>query len=334
MGTEKFFEVVGLLRDALAGRGPLPGPAARAAYRECLRENAKRLYLGADYVLVHDVHPIGLVDWRFGSAPWIWRSHLDLSQASEEAWRYLRGLLSRYDAAIVSHSRLSADLGMPTHVIQPSIDPLHERNEDLPAGEAERIVSSEGVALDRPVALVVSRPEDVNDAAALLAPLIDLARKVPLRPVLLVVASAGLEGLRDSNEVRRRFGDLKGAVVVVLSSDRHRALNALGRAAAVCLQPLRHRGFDAGLLELLWKGKPVIAGPSAAGLVSLTHGKTGFVARSDRAAAACVARLLKDRALADRVGRNGRELVREHYLVTRHVRDYLLLMRKLGEARR
>jgi trehalose synthase len=76
----------------------------------------------------------------------------------------------------------------------------------------------------------------------------------------------------------------------------------------------------------MWKGKPVIGG-AVGGLPSqIIHGETGFLVHSVEGAAFRLRSLLSHPRMAERMGAQGREYVRRHFLNTRHVRDYLMLM--------
>jgi len=78
--------------------------------------------------------------------------------------------------------------------------------------------------------------------------------------------------------------------------------------------------------EGMWKGKPVIGG-AVGGLPSqIIHGETGFLVHSVEGAAFRLRYLLSHPRAAERMGSQGREHVRRHFLNTRHVRDYLMLM--------
>jgi len=334
VGTEEFFEAVRTLREGLLGRVGVVSPRIMQAYQDCLRGNAGRIYLEADYVLVHDFQPFGLVEWRGKDSKWIWRCHHDLSHAAPALRRFCLNYIRRYDAAVFSHPKFTHKVPVPLSVIAPSIDPLHERNHQLSPVQIERILTRLGIPQDRPIVLVVLRESAARQSASLLDALQALGKRLPLR---LVVARAGIseiEGGLPLEEIRRRVGDRAGVHLLNLSSESHRELNALGRAAHVCVHTLHEGGLEVSVLEDLWRGKPVIAGPRIGRVIPVVHGKTGFVARSVTESVLCTERVLKDSELARRVGEGAHELIRERYLITRHVRDYLMLFRRLTETGR
>jgi hypothetical protein len=92
------------------------------------------------------------------------------------------------------------------------------------------------------------------------------------------------------------------------------------------LQKSTREGFGLTVTEAMWRSKPVIGG-AVGGLPSqILHGVTGFLVHSPDGAAFRLRYLLSHPRAAERMGEHGREHVRRNFLITRHVRDYLLLM--------
>jgi trehalose synthase len=78
--------------------------------------------------------------------------------------------------------------------------------------------------------------------------------------------------------------------------------------------------------EAMWKGKPVIGGAVGGIPTQILHRETGFLVHSPEGAAFRLRYLLSHPRAAERMGVTGRELVRRNFLITRHLRDYLLVM--------
>src|SRR3989442_7917876 len=106
------------------------------------RRNGKKLALDADLTLVHDSQPASLVSVRT-TGRWVWRCHFDCSPAQAGTWSLFRQFADQYDAAVFALPGFEGRLGIPMYVIPPSIDPLSERNRDLPAREVTEIRSEE-----------------------------------------------------------------------------------------------------------------------------------------------------------------------------------------------
>jgi trehalose synthase len=60
--------------------------------------------------------------------------------------------------------------------------------------------------------------------------------------------------------------------------------------------------------------------------LQIINGVTGFLVHSPEGAAARTLQLMSNPELCQRMGENGYQQVRQNFLLTRHVKDYLLLM--------
>jgi trehalose synthase len=73
----------------------------------------------------------------------------------------------------------------------------------------------------------------------------------------------------------------------------------------------------------MWKGKPVIGGATGGIVTQILDGVTGYLVHSVEGAAYRIRQLLAQPDRARKMGEQGRALVRERFLLTRHVQDYL-----------
>ena len=104
-------------------------------------------------------------------------------------------------------------------------------------------------------------------------------------------------------------------------------INALQRAAAIIFQLSIKEGFGVSVSESMWKGKPVI-GSTAGGIAAqIADGTTGYTVHSLEGAAFRARYLLNNPGHLQRMGGAAREHVRRNFLVTRHLRDYLTLIK-------
>ncbi|HLJ09735.1 MAG TPA: glycosyltransferase, partial [Planctomycetaceae bacterium] len=153
----------------------------------------------------------------------------------------------------------------------------------------------------------------------------------PYYPKLQLVLAGGPadddpEGAETLREVMDRAGDDKDLKVLMLPPDAHRAINALQRSAVIVLQKSLKEGFGLTVTEALWKGKPVIGG-ACGGIVLQVHDyHTGFLVHSPEGAAYRIRYLLRYAEKRERMGHTGQEFVRDHFLLTRHLREYLTMM--------
>jgi trehalose synthase len=93
--------------------------------------------------------------------------------------------------------------------------------------------------------------------------------------------------------------------------------------ATVVLQKSLREGFGLTVAEAMWKGTPVIGGNVGGIRYQIEDGVNGFLVSSVEEAADRIVRLLKDKKLRDEIGKKGRETVREKFLLTRYVEQYL-----------
>jgi len=84
----------------------------------------------------------------------------------------------------------------------------------------------------------------------------------------------------------------------------------------------------------MWKGKPVIGGAVGGIPQQIVHGGTGFLVYSVDGAAFRIRQLLNNPDMAQRMGERGREHVRENFLITRQIRDYLAVWYYLENDKR
>jgi trehalose synthase len=114
-------------------------------------------------------------------------------------------------------------------------------------------------------------------------------------------------------------------MVLCLPPTSHLEINAIQRASTVILQKSVREGFGLTVAEALWKGKPVIAGAVGGIPMQITHRFSGILTRSIEGTAYWLKQLLNEPAFAQRLGESGREHVKQNFLITRQLRDYLLL---------
>jgi trehalose synthase len=97
-------------------------------------------------------------------------------------------------------------------------------------------------------------------------------------------------------------------------------INALQRASTVIVQKSLREGFGLTVTEALWKAKPVVASAVGGIPAQVIHKHTGLLAHSIEGAAYQIRFLLSHPALAQKLGEQGHDHVREHFLITSNVR--------------
>jgi len=213
-------------------------------------------------------------------------------------------------------------------LIPPSIDPLSDKNCAIGEAEQERTLVQYGIDPDRPLIVQVSRFDRFKDPIGVIRAYQILK---PYYPELQLVLAGGPadddpEGAEVLAEVQEQAGDDEDIKVLLLPPDSHRTINVLQRSALVVLQKSLKEGFGLTVTEALWKGKPVIGGACGGITLQVHDYHTGFLVHSPEGAAYRIRYLLRYADKRERMGRTGFEFVRQHFLLTRHLRDYLTML--------
>ena len=331
-GNEEFYRCTKAMHNGLQGHRAPIADSLLQAYEAANRENAEQLreqLEAADFVFIHDPQPaplLGLCPNRRGR--WIWRCHIDASRPYRPLWRYLRNHIAPYDASVFSLPDFTQALPHPEYIIPPSIDPLSDKNIELPESEIDRVRQEFALDPERPMVLQVSRFDRFKDPVGVIEAH-RLARKFV--PGLQLVLAGGTatddpEGEAVLQEVRQAAGDDPDVKVLLLPPDAHRTINALQRAADIVIQKSTKEGFGLTVTEGLWKGKPVIGGDTGGIRLQVLNYHTGFLVRTPQGAALRIRYLLYRRDRMAEMGEKARQFVRENFLLTRHLREYLALI--------
>jgi len=331
-GDARFYECTKNFHNSLQGKLAPVSESLLQAFEKTNQRNAEELrptLEGADLVFIHDPQPLPLLQWcpnRRGK--WIWRCHIDLSRPYRPVWKYLRKFVLDYDASIFSLADFSQPLPHQQYLIPPSIDPLAEKNIDLSPSMTKDILDKFGIDSSRPMMLQVSRFDRFKDPLGVIRAY-RLAKS--FAPGLqLVLAGGGAtddpEGEVVLSEVRAEANGDEDIHVLLLPGDAHVTINALQRSATVILQKSIKEGFGLTVTEGMWKEKPVIGGNTGGIRLQVIDHHTGFRVNTPEGAALRMRYLLSRPEKAHDMGVKAREFVRQNFLITRHLREYLSLM--------
>jgi trehalose synthase len=334
-GSLEFFQCTKIFHNALQGNVVVPSSLQLQQYEEINKQNAERLkdiLENADIVIIHDPQPLSLIrHFPQKKGKWIWRCHIDLSKPQKIVWKYLLPFIQSYDATIFSLAEFARPLPHPMFVIPPSIDPLHNKNIDLDKSEVDKVYELFELDSSRPIILQVSRFDRFKDPLGVIESF-RYVKKFNAEVQLVLAggtASDDPEGEIVLKDVNNAAMDDPNIHILLLPNDAHRTINALQRAATIVLQKSIKEGFGLTVTEALWKAKPVIGGNTGGIKLQLINNQTGFVVNTPEGAAYRVRHLLQHPNECARIGANGREYVREKFLITRHVREYLALIYSL-----
>lgn len=329
-GTDDFFEVTKNIHNGLQGRPVDLSHRGWKIFQEVNEMNMERLrptLTDADIVVIHDPQPaflLPLCSERKGK--WVWRGHIDISRPFRPVWKVLRTMLEKYDASIFSMCEFAQALPHTQYIVPPSIDPLSPKNRDLDMSELENVRARFGLDPERPLLVQVSRFDRFKDPVGVIQAY-RMVRKV--LPVQLVLAGGtatddpeGKAVLEDVMEVAEEDPDIH---VLNLPPNAHETINAIQRLADIILQKSTREGFGLTVTEGMWKGKPVIGGDTGGIRLQVVNHHTGFLVNTPEGAAHRIRYLLHHQNRISEMGAVAREFVRENFLLTRQLREYLTL---------
>ncbi len=327
-GGEKFFAVTKKIHNALHGR-PEPFTSEDIdVFMQTGRKNLAEMEITGDIVFIHDPQPIVLIEKK-NQNKWIWRCHVDVSDPQPDIWEFLMRFIPRYDAAVFSAPAFSRPLPVRQFLISPSIDPLSDKNKELPQAAVDAVWEKYAVPRDKPVITQISRFDRLKDPVGVIEVYKRVKKYVDCRLVLAGgTASDDPEGIQVLEEVRERAGKDEDIHILLLPQNDIE-VNALQRGSDVILQKSLREGFGLTVSEALWKAKPVVASNVGGIPLQIKHKYSGLLCHSIDGAAFSVKQLLNNPAYAGKLGENGREHVRNNFLLTRHLKDYLLLFLSL-----
>jgi len=319
-GPPDFFSITKKMHNALQGGDINLTDMKMEIYEEVVYENAIRNHLDHDIIIVHDPQPLPIIDYYRKRSPWIWRCHIDLSNPNPTLWKYLSPFIEKYDAVILSRKEYKQNLKTPQVFFPPAIDPFSITNRQLSEDEINERLSHYHIPTDLPLVTQISRFDKWKDPKGVIEAF-KLARKeVDCTLVMLGnVATDDPEG----DEIYNSLLNSREERIIIMSRQDGALVNALQHRSAVVLQKSIREGFGLTVSEAMWKGTPVIGGNVGGIRDQITDGVNGYLVSTIEEAADRIVTLVRDKALRDEMGRKARETVREKFLMTRYLEQYL-----------
>jgi trehalose synthase len=331
-GDSEFYQCTKSMHNAIQGNRIAIPETLLNHFLEVNKQNANQLRAmleEADFVFIHDPQPVALLKYcNNRKGKWIWRCHIDASHPHRGTWRFLDRFVREYDASIFSLSQFVQLLPHPAYIIPPSIDPLSDKNVDLPQAELDAVRTRFGINPDAPMIVQVSRFDRFKDPVGVIKAYKLAKHYIPNLQLVLAGGTADddPEGEAVLDEVRVAAGDDDHIKILLLPPDAHRTINALQRLADIVLQKSTKEGFGLTVTEGLWKGKPVIGGDTGGIRLQVINFHTGFLVNTPEGAALRIRYLFQQKQKMQEMGVKSKEFVRENFLLTRQLREHLTLM--------
>jgi trehalose synthase len=324
-GTPGFFGCTKKLHNTLQGESVDFSDAERTIYEQVVFENATRLHLeDCDAVIVHDPQPLPLIaHFPDRDMPWLWQCHVDLSSPYPPVWAYLRRFIEQYDAAIFSLPEYGQPLPVDQNFVTPAIDPFAAKNRELSAHEISEFLGNYKIPNDRPLVTQISRFDRWKDPMGVIEAFRKARQQVDCT---LVLVGNNASDDPEGGKILEQIQSAADEGIVILSVDDPTLVNALQRAAAVVLQKSLREGFGLTVTEAMWKGAAVIGGNVGGIRHQIKDGWNGFLVATPDEAADRIVQLLKDAKLRQQIGSRARESVRQNFLMSRLLEDWLDLL--------
>lgn len=339
-GSDEFFGITKTVHNALQGAKVPWTTEMQRGYLEKVLDNALLLEGAWDVIVVHDPQPAALRTFasegaaRAAETRWVWRCHIDLTDADPDVWEFFRPHVERYDASVwTMPGFVPGSLTMDRVVVAPPcIDPRSVKNLDLPEPFVREICKQYGLDPGRPIVCQVSRYDPWKDPLGVIEAFRIARTEVPEAQLLLAgsMATDDPEGFQVWEQVEEaRAGERDIHLLSNIQQVGNVQINAFQRAASVVVQKSIREGFGLTVSEALWKARPVIGGRAGGIVLQIRDGETGYLVDSVADCARRMVELLQDPRRADEMGVAGREHVRSNFLCTRELEDWLRLIGEL-----
>ncbi|MFH1094123.1 MAG: glycosyltransferase, partial [Candidatus Omnitrophota bacterium] len=327
-GGEQFFGVTKKFHNALHGSSEEITQRDFEIFMETSQQNIENVNTYGDIVFVHDPQPIALIKKKAANK-WLWRCHVDVSCPNERVWGFLMDFIVQYDSAVFSAPAFSRKLPIRQFLISPSIDPLSDKNKELPQETINSVLRKYNIKKDKAIITQISRFDRLKDPIGVIEAYLQVKKYINCQLILAGgTAEDDPEGLEVLEEVKEKARNDRDIHILLLPQNEIE-VNALQRASDVIVQKSLKEGFGLTVTEALWKAKPVVASNVGGIPLQIKHKYSGLLCHSIEGAAFAIKQLLNSPEYAQKLGENGREHIRNNFLLTRHLRDYMLLFLSL-----
>lgn len=331
----EFFDVTKKIHNALQGNPLTISDKEWQIYASCNVDQIKRIK-SSDYdvFFIHDPQPAEIINCiGKNGAKWVWRCHIDTSEPNQKVADYFLKFLHMYDASIFTmQDYVFKGLDSQAFIIPPAIDALSEKNRHMSRDEAQGIIEGFRIDTSRPLATQVSRFDPWKDPIGVVEAYKKAREKVPDLQLVMIgsMASDDPEGQQIFDEVKRHANGDKN--IFLLSNQdgvNDREVNAFQTYSDVIIQKSTKEGFGLTVSEALWKETPVIGGNVGGIPTQITDGETGFLVNNIDECAEKIIYLIQNKDIAHEMGKKGREVVRQNFLLPRLLRDELKVIEQL-----
>ncbi len=338
-GSDDFFTTTKLFHNALQGMDLIMTKDMVDIYVHQNDYNAEMFQDEYDFVMVHDPQPAAILrlleDKGRRRGKWVWRCHIDLTEANRAVWEFLKPYIDAYDAAVFTMPQyVKEDLKVEkVKIVAPTIDPLSPKNMDIEDKDIENVLSRYGIDPERPILVQVSRFDPWKDPLGVIDAYRIVKETVPDVQLLMIASMAtdDPEGWHYYEKTSRHAaGDRDIHLLSNFEGVGNLEVNAFQRSADVVVQKSIREGFGLVVSEALWKARPVVGGKAGGIPIQIIDGVDGYLIETVEECADRILKLLADGKKREEMGIAGREHVRKNFLSPRQLVDYLELFLELA----
>ena len=336
-GDRRFFTITKGLHNALQGaefKSKRP-ESWRNLYLSINKQNAAELDPNYDVFIVNDPQPAALRHYLPDSkAKWIWRCHVDSSEPDEAVWDFLRPYIEEHDAAVFTIKEFIPENLNVSKIatMAPAISAFSSKNMFIKRYVCRELVENLGFDTHRLLITQVSRFDRWKDPFGTIAAYRLAKEKIPGLQLAMIGsfaqddpeswdmhAAINAEAIKDDDMFV--FSNLTGV--------GNMEVNAFQRASDLIIQKSIREGFGLVVAEALWKETPVIAGNAGGIPMQMTGELSNYLVDSVEECAEKIVYLLENPAVGQRLGKQGKETIRQNFLMPRLARDELTLIKSL-----
>lgn len=330
LGSHSFFNVTKKMHNFLQGKKGNMTSNYKKIYLEYCKRNSMINHINEhDVVIAHDPQPLGMIANYNKRNKWIWRCHIDISNPNNQALNFLLPFIKKYDGVVVSSKKFRIKhLRKPQIIIHPSIDPLSVKNKNISHAKAKRLLSKAGIDMDKPIITQIGRFDPWKGHIGVINMFKKIREKEDCQMIFMGdMASDDPQGPVLYHKIRQTADKFKDIYTITQKNDL--LVNVLQRESAFVFQNSLREGFGLTVTEALWKGTPVL-GTAVGGIpLQIINGKTGYVIKDEKDGITRALNILRDKSLRDKLGKAGHEHVKNNFLITRHLQDYINMLNKV-----
>ena len=336
-GDRRFFTITKGLHNALQGApfAEIKKVGIKRRYLTNNLENARELDPNYDVFVVNDPQPAALRHYSSDNkAKWIWRCHVDSSQPDATVWNFLRPYVEEHDAAVFTTQKfIPQDLRLAKiTTMAPAICAFSSKNMFIKKYVCRELLENLGFDRNRFLVTQVSRFDRWKDPFGTMTAYRLAKQEIPGLQLAMIGSFA-----QDDPESWDMYAALhteanKDADMFVysnLTGIGNMEVNAFQRASDVIIQKSIREGFGLVVAEALWKEKPVVAGNAGGIPLQMTGELSHYLVNSAEECAEKIVYLLRNPAVCQRLGEEGKNIVTQNFLMPRLARDELRLIKSL-----